>query len=229
VPCLAVSAKKKHINIDENFFHRSSLTFFEVSSSLLLEYGRLKLAINNYLPTKQMFSVRNCLLEEIESLFNETDGEGILLLFDGTEYMPDADLDVMSEISEIICGKRWPKCSVILTTNFLEDFNENYEPQIYKNVFFFHNQSTQSWKRFNLIGFTTHDVITHTQRYFEHNHSKNDVILTRQFLNFCRVFQRDVYSEISSSPMFTFLLASLWSKVKSKYITVSSFGLTAVF
>jgi len=35
---LALSAKKENINTEE-FFHNSSSTFFEFSSSLLLKYG----------------------------------------------------------------------------------------------------------------------------------------------------------------------------------------------
>jgi len=38
--CSALSAKKKEIYTDEKFLYHSSSTFFEFSSSLLLEYGR---------------------------------------------------------------------------------------------------------------------------------------------------------------------------------------------
>ena len=146
---------------------------------------------------------------------NASDGEGILLLFDGAEHMPDARSDVMSEMSEIICGKRWAKCSVIVTTNFSEEFEDNAEKDFHENAFYFANQSTKSWSRCKITGFTTHDVITHARHYFETSKTKKcakDFFEGRKFLKLCRVFQRDVYKGIISSPTFTFLLASLWKQ-----------------
>ena len=151
-------------------------------------------------------------VDEIESILNESDGSGILLLFDGAEYMPDALSDAMSELSEVICGKRWPKCSVVLTSNFVHDFNDRNDEILFENSFFFNDNSKQPWTRYNLIGFTTDDVIIHAQSYFEHFLPHKSVLFSRKFLDFCRVFQRDVYTGVSTSPAFTFLLASSWRK-----------------
>ena len=150
-------------------------------------------------------------VDEVEDLFHHRQGDEILLLLDDLEHMPDASSDVMSEISEVICGKRWPKCSVVVTTNYTKSFNDDEQEKMYKNSFFLFNRSLYTFGRFNAVGFTTYDVINHARHYFACN--KSSPTEYREFLNFCRVFQRDVYKGVISSPMVIFLLSYLW-KIK---------------
>ncbi|XP_076820863.1 uncharacterized protein LOC143466129 [Clavelina lepadiformis] len=161
-------------------------------------------------------------LDEVENLFDPGRGlqSYILILIDGIERLPELTSDAMSEIKDVICGHRWPNCSVVVTTaSVLPEMNT--VPTLSKsnsNTMVALSQTPGKWKHAIVTGFDVNDVIASSRlwcKFTDRGGSQTDSFQnSHQLLQATRVFQRDVYKGVMSSPIMIYLLCAVWKFLK---------------
>ena len=144
--------------------------------------------------------------DDIEDVFTDTKGSGILLLLDGIERLPNIKSDEMTEFFDVIRLYLWPKCAVILTTAFPCYLHQEDGP--IQNVRSLVCEASVDWKKYLVAGLTQHDVKQHAHLYFaEHLLSSCSII---QFKKLAQMFQKDIYDAIKTSPMAIYMLCRVF-------------------